>query len=148
MAKRVGRKLLLALAGVMAATVAHADPIMGPFRGSLVCAQLKGTNNILRAPLDVLVRKSDVIFARPVYNASGSIVTGSELGSGTIDADGKMHLTSTWEFGGYGFTGDYSGVITAAGGTLTGAQAWHGTNGMVDTRACMAAIVPVHVDSE
>jgi hypothetical protein len=148
MAIKLQHKILLALAGVLTATVAHADPIMGPFRGSLVCAQLKGTNNILRAPLDVLVRKSDVIFARPVFNASGSLTTGSELGSGTIDADGKMHLTSTWEFGGYGFTGDYSGVVTAAGGTLTGKQLWHGTNGMVDTRACMAAIVPVHVESE
>jgi hypothetical protein len=148
MAKKIARKLSLALAGVFAATAAHADPIMGPFRGSLVCAQLKTTNNILRAPLDVIVRKSDVIFARPVFNANGSIVTGSELGSGTIDADGKMHLTSTWEFGSYGFTGDYSGVITAAGGTLTGTQLWHATNGMVDTRACMAAIVPIHVGSE
>jgi hypothetical protein len=148
MAKEIEHTILLTLAGVLAATAAHADPIMGPFRGSLVCAQLKSTNNILRAPLDVLVRKSDVIFARPVFNASGSMTVGSELGSGAIDADGKMHLTSTWEFGGYGFTGDYSGVVTAAGGTLTGAQLWHATNGMVDTRACMAAIVPIHVGSE
>jgi len=140
--------LLMTVAGSLVATAAYAEPIAGPFRGMLVCSQLKTTNNILRAPLDVIAGSSGVIFARPIYSANGSFVVGSELGSGTLDADGKIHLTSTWENGGNGFTGDYSGKLSAAGGTLTGTQAWHARDGMVETRSCAAALVPVLVRSE
>lgn len=139
---------VIAMLGFLCATAARADQIAGPFRGTLVCSQLKTANNILRAPLDVVVRSSDVIFARPIYNANGTFVVGSELGSGTLSADGKIHLTSTWENGGFGFTGDYSGTLAAGGGTLTGTEAWHSRDGMVETRTCMGALVPIHVRSE
>jgi len=137
--------LLLIFTGLLFTTAANAEAIEGPFRGTLVCGQLKTTNNILRAPLGVIIKGSNVMFARPIFNAKGTLVIGSELGSGTLDADGKLHLTATWENGDNGFTADYSGTLTAAGGTLTGTENWHLVEGLTDTRPCMAALVQVRV---
>jgi len=47
------------------------------------------------------------------------------MASGTIDADGKMHLTSTWYNGGVIFHADYNGTLTPSGGTFMGTQTWH-----------------------
>lgn len=136
---------LIALAAA-SAFAAHADPqpIEGAYRGMYVCEKMSDTPNtdILHVPLDLVIRGGSVQFARPTFNPKGTRVTGSELGSGTIDADGKLHLTSAWNFRDFDFRGDYSGTLSSTGGTMSGTQTWHGPNGITGSRSCNAALVP------
>jgi hypothetical protein len=141
-----GRILAFALLTASIVPV-RADPqppqaLDGAYRGTIVCEKVKATPGILRAPLDLLVRGNNVQFARPTFNLKGTRVTGSELGNGTIAADGKLHLTSSWVFGNIGLQGDYSGTLSTSGGTFSGTQSWHGSDGVNGNRACHAAVVP------
>ncbi len=111
------------------------------YRGMFVCEQQPGAADILHIPLDVAVRGSDVQFARPLFNLRGTRVLGSELGDGSVSADGKVHVTSTWEFHGITVRGDYSGTLTPSGGTLTGTQSWRAPGGEARSRTCQAAMV-------
>jgi hypothetical protein len=97
--------------------------------------------DILHVPLDLAIRGSEVQFARPLFNLRGTRVVGSELGVGTTDPDGKVHLTSAWVFRGVAMKGDYSGTLTPAGGTLVGTQTWHGRDSIHGSRTCAAALV-------
>ena len=110
-------------------TLASAQSIEGTYRGTLVCEKMPASPDILEAPLDVSVRGNSVLFARPLFNWNGTRVVGSELGTGTIDAEGKMHLTSSWYNGGMTVQGDYSGALTKTGGMFSGTQAWRGGQG-------------------
>jgi hypothetical protein len=137
-----------AASAVVSIAPVRADPqstqaLNGAYRGTIVCEKIKGAAGILRVPLDLVVRGGNVQFARPTFNLKGTRVTGSELGSGAIDADGKLHLTSAWVFGNIGLQGDYSGTLSASGGTFSGTQSWRGPDGMNGSRACNAALVPV-----
>jgi hypothetical protein len=139
----------LIIAALTAASIVpvSADPqsppaLDGAYRGTIVCEKVKTTPGILRVPLDLLVRGGSVQFARPTFNLKGTHVTGSELGSGTIDADGKVHLTSAWVFGNFGFQDDYSGTLSVSGGTFSGTQSWRGPDGINGSRGCNAALVP------
>ena len=136
--------VLIALAALLFASTASAQSLEGPYRGTLVCGKLKTAANMLRAPLDLMIRGNEVIFARPVFGADGAHVAGTELASGTLGSDGKLHATAIWEDGAWGFTGDYGGTLSPTGGTLTGTESWHGPNGMTETRSCTAALVPLH----
>jgi hypothetical protein len=138
--------LLVTALAAISAVPARADPQAtdGRYRGMIVCekmVQLPNTD-ILHVPLDLVVRGGNVQFARPTFNPTGTRVTGSELGSGTLDPDGKLHLTSEWNFRDVGFHGDYNGTLTATGGTVSGTQTWHGPNGIDGSRTCHAALVP------
>jgi hypothetical protein len=138
------RNILIALAASLFATTASAQSLEGPYRGTLVCEKLKMAAFMLRAPLDLIIRGNEAIFARPIFGADGVRVAGTELATGTLGSDGKLHATAVWEDGGSGFTGDYGGTLSPAGGTLTGTETWHLPNGMTETRSCTAALVPVH----
>ncbi len=150
------RTRIVALAAVSAGTLAAGTLAAGPaaaqalapaaapegaFRGAYVCEKLPLTRGVLRAPLDLVIRGGSVQFARPLFNLNGRVV-GSELGAGTIDPDGRVHLTSQWSFRGNTAKGDYSGTLGATGGTLTGTQAWTGQEGGEPLRrTCTAALV-------
>jgi hypothetical protein len=129
----------LAAPTLFAAAGARADE--SRYRGMFVCEKAPMAPDILRAPLDLLVRDGNVQFARPLFNLDGTRVIGSELGSGTVDVDGKVHLTSTWYFRGVTFQGDYAGALTASGGTLTGNQAWSDGQNIAGKRTCTGALV-------
>jgi hypothetical protein len=131
----------------MTAVAQNADrqTLEGRFRGMYVCEKLPTTRDVLRVPLDLIIRSGTVQFARPLFNLKGTRVVGSELGTGTVDADGKVHLTSTWSYLGNTAQGDYGGTLTAAGGTLTGTQTWRSPDpdaGPAISRTCTAALVP------
>lgn len=89
----------------------------GPYRGSYVCQTKLGMPGIFRVPIDLVIRNGNVEFARPLlyWNGRWTRVIGNEMASGTIDADGKVHLTSTWYNGGAIFRADYSGTLTKHG---------------------------------
>jgi hypothetical protein len=136
---------ILALAVLIAGSLmpASAQALQGKFRGMYVCERLPTTRDILRAPLDLVIDGGGVQFARPLFNLDGTRVVGSELGRGTINDDGKLHLTSEWSYLGNTAQGDYSGTLTSTGGTLTGTQTWKGADGAAPlSRSCTAALVP------
>lgn len=112
------------------------------YRGMFVCEKVPGAADILHVPLDMAIRGDNVQFARPLFNLSGTRVLGSELGTGTIDPGGKLHLTSEWNVRGITVRGDYSGMLTATGGTLTGMQSWRSPQGDERSRTCQVALVP------
>jgi hypothetical protein len=122
-----------------AAQSPHGD-FNGVYRGFFVCQKFQQATDILRVPLDFIVDGSAVRFARPLFNANGKRVLGSEMASGTVDADGKFHVTSSWNVRGIAAKGDYSGTLTSTGGTLTGTQSWSGPGGSA-TRTCTGALV-------
>ncbi|HEY2531303.1 MAG TPA: hypothetical protein VGJ20_25800 [Xanthobacteraceae bacterium] len=112
------------------------------YRGMFVCEQQRGSADVLHVPFDIAVRGSEVQFARPLFNLRGTRVLGSELGDGSVDPNGKVHVTSTWEYRGITVRGDYSGTLTPSGGTLTGTQSWRGPGDEVRSRTCQVAVVP------
>jgi hypothetical protein len=122
-------------------SVARAQSFDGTFRGSLVCEKMPATADMLSVPLDVNIRGSNIQFARPLFNLDGTRVIGSELGTGTIDAQGKIHLTSNWYRFGVTFDADYSGALTKTGGTFSGTQSWRDGKNNSGKRACTAALV-------
>jgi hypothetical protein len=133
---------------LLAATPALAAPtgeqsVKGPYRGSYVCQTKLGVPGIFRVPIDLVIRNGNVEFSRPLlsWNGRWTQVIGNEMASGTIDADGKVHLTSTWYNGGAIFHADYSGTLTPSGGTFMGTQTWHSARGLNGTRTCTAALV-------
>jgi hypothetical protein len=142
MASRVFAVTALAVGSLVSAN-ASAQALEGKFRGMYVCEKLPTTRDILRAPLDLVIDRGNVQFARPLFNLDGTRVVGSELGRGTINGDGDLHLTSEWSYLGITAQGDYSGTLKSTGGTLVGTQTWSGPEGTVPiSRTCTAALVP------
>jgi hypothetical protein len=131
----------LLAAPVLLAASAAAQPLDGSFRGMYVCQKMQASPDILRAPLDLVVHGEKVEFARPLFNWNGTRVVGSEMASGSVDPDGKMHLTSGWTNRGVTFQADYTGTLSPTGGTFTGTQNWHAANGISGSRTCTAALV-------
>jgi hypothetical protein len=111
----------------------------GDYRGTIVCEKIAIARDIVRVPFDLIVRGQGVEFARPVFNLRG-ILLGSELGSGNVDAGGKLHISARRVFFGQTVESEYDGTLTAKGGTLSGRQWWHGTNGE-GSRSCYVALV-------
>ena len=122
-------------------TIARAQSFDGTFRGSLVCEKMPATADMLSAPLDMNIRGDNVQFARPLFNLDGTRVIGSELGTGTIDPQGNLHLKSNWYRFGVTFDADYSGALTKTGGTFSGTQSWRDGKNNSGKRACTAALV-------
>jgi hypothetical protein len=135
--------LLLTISAPWGAAFAQQQSLDGAYRGSLVCEHLPGTTGILRAPLDITIANGTVVAARPIFNHDGSLVVGTEIATGAINAEGPLHLTSSWIAAGAGFKGTYNGTLAAAGGTLTGTEAWTRTpaNGGNASRTCFGAFV-------
>jgi hypothetical protein len=137
------RFFLLAALGSLVSGNASAQAIEGKFRGMYVCEKLPTTRDTLRAPLDLEVKGESAHFARPLYNLDGSRVVGNELAADTIDANGRLHLTSRWSYLGNTSNAEYSGTLTPTGGTLTGTQTWTGPGGGEPVRrSCTVAVVP------
>ena len=102
----------------------------------IVCEKAPGAADILHVSLDLAIRGNEVQFARPLFNPRGTRVFGSELGSGSVDAGGKVQMTSTWEVRSVVSRGEYSGTLTPSGGVLSGTQSWHGSEDEARTRSC------------
>jgi len=118
------------------------QPTAGAFRGTIVCARVPNPYGVLRAPFDLTVSGAQVSYARPIFNWNSTRVLGSEMGSGTLEPDGKLHVTSRGAFGGMTYRSDYSGTLAATGGTLTGTQSWQGGRAGGGNRTCSIAVVP------
>lgn len=136
---------------LLAATPALAAPNdgqPGPYRGSYVCQTKIGVPGIFRIPIDLVVRNGTVEFSRPLLNGNATRVVGNEMAVGTIDPDGKVHLTSAWYNGRAVFHADYRGTLTPSGGTLMGTQTWQGPGGLNGSRTCAAAFVQLAANNQ
>ena len=83
-------------AGALPVSAAAAQSLDGAYRGMFVCQKMAASPDILHVPVDIAIKDGNVQFARPILNWDGRRVVGSELGSGKVEADGKIHLTSQW----------------------------------------------------
>jgi len=117
----------------------------GTYQGTLVCAQMPYAAGPLRAPLDINVAGKSATFARPIFNLDGSRVVGSEIGTGSMDPDGTLHLISSWICNNAPARARYDGTLTVTGGTLSGSQTWN-LGGEHHTRQCFAAVVKARVE--
>src|SRR5262249_23463024 len=91
----------LLLAATTSVAAQSNEQTAGPYRGMYVCQNKLGAGpDILRVPIDLVVRNGNVEFARPLLNWNGTRIIGNEMAHGTTDPDGKIHLTSTWYNGG------------------------------------------------
>src|SRR5262249_49769014 len=60
----------------------------GTHRGMYVCQNKLGAGpDILRVPIDLVVRNGNVEFARPLLNWNGTRIIGNEMAHGTTDPD-------------------------------------------------------------
>lgn len=107
-------------AGLLGATAAQA--LECAFRGMIVCEKMTVWPDILHVPFDLVVYSGNVQFARLIFNWNGRRIIGSELGTGSIDPDGKVQATANWSFRGENYPSDITGTLTATGGTLSGKQ--------------------------
>jgi hypothetical protein len=144
MKRNLVASLTAGVGGLFAATVAQAQgpaqALEGAYRGMIVCEKIPIAADILHVPFDLIVHGTNAEFARPVFGLKGGRILGSELGSGSVDSDGKIHLTATRVFLGQTVQSEYSGTITANGGTLSGRQSWTGSMGD-GGRVCHVALV-------
>lgn len=111
------------------------------YRGVFVCEKQPAAVDILHVPADLAIRGDQIQFGRPAFNLRGTRVVGSELGSGSVDAQGIVKIASNWSFRGINIRGAYEGTLTAGGGTLSGTQTWRGPDGASRSRTCQIAFV-------
>lgn len=137
-----------AVAAPSAAAPSGDHAVTGPYRGAYVCQTKVGVPGMFRVPIDLVIRNGNVEFSRPLLNRNATRVVGNEMAFGTIDADGKVHLTSNWYNGRAVFHADYNGTLTPSGGTFTGTQTWHGPLGLTGSRTCTAALVQLAGNSQ
>ena len=139
-----GFALIPVLAQNAQAPAPAAPTLADHYRGAFVCEAAPGATDILHVPIDLALRGKEVQFARPLFNLRGSRVMGSELGTGTIDASGNIHLQSAWEFRGVAVQGSYDGALTADSGALGGKQVWRTSAGATGSRACQIVVAPTY----
>lgn len=111
------------------------------YRGVFVCEKQPAAADILHVSADLAIRGDQVQFGRPAFNLRGTRVVGSELGSGSVDHQGIVKITSSWSFRGINIRGAYEGTLTSSGGVLSGTQNWRGPDGASRSRSCQIAFV-------
>ena len=94
----------------------------GTFGGTMECAKLPWTAAPLHAAVSLSVKDGNAIFVRDVYADDGKRKAGVEQGTGALDADGMLQLTTSWVSQTSRFDGSYAGRLSAAGGNLSGQQ--------------------------
>lgn len=127
--KRTLRLVIAAVTGALLPSPhAHAQAFDGKWTGTINCAKLSFTKGALKVPMDMTVSGADATYMRDVLNADGSRIVGTEEGTGTVAADGKISLAATWKSADerprYTYTASYAGVLSGKSATIKGAQVW------------------------
>jgi hypothetical protein len=63
------------------------------------------------------------------------------VAAGRVDENGAFRLGATVFMPNGTLRVNYTGTLSAAGGTLTGTQVWTRTGGEIDTRSCEGAFI-------
>jgi hypothetical protein len=145
----VGSLRLITMAGSVIAIGISFNPAQPQsfdraYKGSMECDQIPTSAGILRTTLTMTVRNGRVIASAPVFDIDGLHLITSAVAAGTLDAGGVFHLGYTISTRDAEFHGNYSGTLTATGGTLTGTQVWtQATGGESVTRTCTGIVFEV-----
>jgi hypothetical protein len=127
--------------GALPSKPALSQSLEGAYTGSLECKQMPASTGILRTPLAIIVRNGRVVASAPIFDIDGTHEISSAVATGTVDADGVLHLAYSVFTRDADFHGDYTGTLHAAGGTLIGTQVWtRGNAGGGVTRTCAGTI--------
>ena len=125
------------------ATGMAAEPLDGIWRGEMNCAKLSFTKGSQKVPVEVVVSGRSVTFARKVWNQDNSSVVGTEEGSGEVDANGEIKISSVWKSTAakprFAFTGSYVGRLQMSVASLTGTQVWT-FDGRIENRVCSVSL--------
>jgi hypothetical protein len=124
---------------MLQAPAATAEGFDGKWTGTIRCAKLSFTKGPLKVPMDMTVEKGAATYSRDVLNADGSRIVGTEEGTGTIGADGKLTLKATWKSADekprYTYTASYEGSFKGNAANLKGTQVWS-FDRKTENRAC------------
>jgi hypothetical protein len=96
--------------------------IEGAFKGTMQCDKLPWTAAPLHAAVSLSIKGGYGAFSRDVYSGDGQRKIGIESGTGTLDADGILQLTTSWVSQTSRVDGSYTGRLSATGGSLSGRQ--------------------------
>jgi hypothetical protein len=135
------RFLAIAAAGalLLPSSSALTQTFDGKWTGTINCARLSFTKGPLNVPMEMMVSGPAAAYARDVLNVDGSRIIGTEEGTGTVGADGKVSLTATWKSADerprYTYTATYAGVLNGKSGAIKGAQVWS-FDGKTENRNC------------
>lgn len=125
------------------ATGAAAETPDGTWRGEMNCAKLSFTKGSQKVPVEVVVSGRSVTLARKVWNQDNSSVVGTEEGSGEVDANGEIKISSVWKSTGatprFAFTASYLGRLQIDVGSHSGTQVWT-FDGRTENRVCSVSL--------
>jgi hypothetical protein len=96
------------------------------YKGSLECDQLPPGKGTLRTALTITVRDGNVIAVVSIFDVDGLHEDPLAMAAGSVDAAGVLHLGHTIFRSNAEFRGNYTGTLSAAGGTLTGPRSGPG----------------------
>jgi hypothetical protein len=125
------------------ATGVAAETWDGTWRGQMTCAKLSFTKGSQNVPVEVVISGRRVTFARKVWNQDNSSVVGTEEGSGEVDANGEIRISSVWKSTGanphFTFNASYLGSLQIGAGSLNGTQVWT-FDGKTENRGCSLSL--------
>jgi len=95
--------------------------IEGAFEGTMHCDKLPWTSGRLEVAVSLSIKRDKASFSRDVYSSDGKRKVGVEVGEGKLDGS-VLQLATSWISPTGRFDGNYSGLMSAAGGSLSGKQ--------------------------
>jgi hypothetical protein len=147
----LARSLALIAAGALVvaidappAPLAQQQSFDGAYTGSLECE--RAGEAILRTPLAMIVRSGRVGASAPMFDIDGRQELSDTTVLGTVSGQGALHLGLTVFMHDVSARVDYTGMLDATGGTLTGTQVWTRAaagDGATTTRTCTATFARV-----
>jgi hypothetical protein len=112
------------------------------WRGRINCAKLSFARSPQRVPMTLTVSGNAATYThrvRVVYSRNNSPAVGTEVGSGTVAADGAITLSAMWTATGANprltYTASYSGRMHPDTAELQGGQVWS-YDGKTENRSC------------
>jgi hypothetical protein len=99
----------------------------------------------VRTPLAMIVRNGTVVASAPMLDLDGRQEIADAVVTGTVNANGALHLGVTVFARDASSHVNYTGTLNTSGGTLTGTQVWTRatTSDGGATRSCNGTFVKV-----
>jgi hypothetical protein len=121
----------------------QAQSLDATYKGSLECEQVPPGIGSVRTPLAIIVHSGRALASAPIFDVNGRHEISDAVATGTLDGDGVLRLAHVVFTHDASFQGEYTGMINATGGTLTGTQVWTRSAGGVVTRTCKGNVYEV-----
>jgi hypothetical protein len=116
----------------------------GVYKGSMACERTTGGVATFHGTLAITVRDGrHVMAATPTFDAEGRKQLLLGWATGIVDPNGEFRVGFVAYMRDDTLHADYSGTISATGGTLTGTEVWTRATGEDVTRSCKGEFVRV-----